>query len=239
MLHTPLAKERRRAQALLWLAEGLPPPAEQISPTRFSCQPSDRLTTGRNEFPCPAREGLDLRARLLDAPRLGPPSLDLSGIIDPLIEAAIRSKIHAIGLGLSPRSGPPNCCVHYLGQAHGIEGLPQERELGDHNASISAGNGPELVGVAAGNLCAKQKGAKNAASRIARCPCCLMLDETIVCPRIRLRCIPATVPICEQAARCPLSGTHNKRSSMGRSISPERRNLPVVDHRGFGPKDSS
>ena len=45
VLHTPLAKERCRAQAVLWLAEGLP---ASRSPTRFrsAVRPS---TTGRND----------------------------------------------------------------------------------------------------------------------------------------------------------------------------------------------
>ena len=45
VLHTPLAKEGCRAQAVLWLAEGLP--AEQIADTfRSAVRPS---ITGRND----------------------------------------------------------------------------------------------------------------------------------------------------------------------------------------------
>src|SRR5262245_38984910 len=77
VLRTPSAKERCRAQAMLWLAEGLS--VEQVAETfQVSRQTvynwADRFLQ---------RAGLDLRARLLDAPRSGrPPSI--SGIIDPL-----------------------------------------------------------------------------------------------------------------------------------------------------------
>ena len=81
VLRTPLAKERCRAQALLWLAEGLP--AEQFADA-FQVS---RQTVYNWAERFRQREGLDLRARLLDAPRSGRPPL-ISGIIDPLIEAA-------------------------------------------------------------------------------------------------------------------------------------------------------
>jgi hypothetical protein len=62
--HTPLVKERSRAQALLWLADG--ESVEQVAEllrvsrqTVYNCAERFRQ-----------REGLDLRARLLDA--LGP-----------------------------------------------------------------------------------------------------------------------------------------------------------------------
>ena len=80
--HTPLAKERCRAQALLWLAEGQSPEevAELLRVTRQTIYNwVDRFR---------AREGLDLRARLLDAPRTGRPPTAL-GIIDPLIAEVI------------------------------------------------------------------------------------------------------------------------------------------------------
>ena len=63
VLHTPLAKERCRAQAVLWLAEGLP--AEQIAET-FQVS---RQTVYNWAERFRQREGLDLRARLFDAPR--------------------------------------------------------------------------------------------------------------------------------------------------------------------------
>ena len=67
VLHTPLAKEGCRAQAVLWLAEGLP--AEQIADT-FQVS---RQTVYNWAERFRQREGLDLRARLLDTPRSGRP----------------------------------------------------------------------------------------------------------------------------------------------------------------------
>ena len=90
VLHTPLAKERCRAQAVLWLAEGLP--AEQIADT-FQVS---RQTVYNWAERFRQREGLDLRARLLDAPRSGRPPL-ISGIIDPLIEAAFAQDPRELG----------------------------------------------------------------------------------------------------------------------------------------------
>ena len=63
--HTPLAKERCRAQALLWLAEGsdVGEIAELLRVSRQTIYNWLSRFQGRSE--------LDLRARLLDAPRLG------------------------------------------------------------------------------------------------------------------------------------------------------------------------
>jgi transposase len=82
VLKTPSAKERCRAQAVLWLAEGLS--VEQIAETfQVSRQ---TVYNWANRFL--QRDGLDLRARLLDAPRPGRPPTIVS-VIDPLIEAAL------------------------------------------------------------------------------------------------------------------------------------------------------
>jgi transposase len=105
VLRTPLAKERCRAQALLWLAEGLS--AEQVAETFDSW--IDRFLR---------REGLDLRDRLLDAPRPGrPPSL--SGIIDPLIGAAFAQDPRELGYHATVWTA--ELLVEYLRQAHGIK----------------------------------------------------------------------------------------------------------------------
>ena len=112
VLHTPLAKERCRAQAVLWLAEGLP--AEQVADT-FQVS---RQTVYNWAERFRQREGLDLRARLLDAPRSGRPPL-ISGIIDPLIEAAFAQDPRE--LGYQSTVWTAELLVHYLGQAHGIE----------------------------------------------------------------------------------------------------------------------
>ena len=79
--HTPWAKERCRAQALLWLAEGsdVADVAERLDVSRQT------VYNWLSRFQ--ERADLDLRARLLDAPRPGrPPSI--AEVIDPLIKVA-------------------------------------------------------------------------------------------------------------------------------------------------------
>lgn len=82
VLRTPSAKERCRAQAVLWLAEGLS--AEQVAETfQVSRQ---TVYNWVNRFL--RRDGLELRARLLDAPRSGRPPA-IAEVIDPLIAAVV------------------------------------------------------------------------------------------------------------------------------------------------------
>jgi transposase len=112
VLHTPWAKERCRAQAVLWLAEGLS--ADQIAET-FQVS---RQTVYNWAERFRQREGLDSRARLLDAPRPGrPPSI--SGIIDPLIEAAFAHDPRELGYHSTVWTAP--LLKEHLKHAHGIE----------------------------------------------------------------------------------------------------------------------
>jgi transposase len=112
VLRTPSAKERCRAQAVLWLAEGLS--AEQVAETfQVSRQ---TVYNWANRFL--RRDGLELRARLLDAPRSGrPPSI--SGIIDPLIEAAFAQDPRQLGYHATVWTA--ELLQQYLGRAHGIK----------------------------------------------------------------------------------------------------------------------
>ena len=111
VLRTPSAKERCRAQAVLWLAEGLS--VEQIAETfQVSRQ---TVYNWANRFL--RRDGLDLRVRLLDAPRPGRPPA-IAEVIDPLIAAA---------LARDPRQSGYHATVWTAGllqqdleQAHGI-----------------------------------------------------------------------------------------------------------------------
>jgi transposase len=88
--HTPWAKERCRAQALLWLAEGSG--VEEVA---------DLLQVSRQTvYNCVSRfqerHGLGSRARLLDAPRPGrPPSA--GGFIDRLIACVIDGDPRVLG----------------------------------------------------------------------------------------------------------------------------------------------
>ena len=108
---TPLAKERCRAQALLWLDEGRS--AEEVSGLLHVSRQSvynwwDRFRQ---------REGLDLRARLLDAPRCGRPPTAL-GIIDPLIAEVIDTDPRKLGYHSTVWTAP--LLREYLQQVHGI-----------------------------------------------------------------------------------------------------------------------
>jgi transposase len=112
VLHTRWAKERCRAQAVLWLAEGLP--AEQIAET-FQVS---RQTVYNWVERFRQREGLDLRARLFDAPRPGrPPSI--AEMIDPLIKALLTQDPRELGYQSGVWTAP--LLREHLKQAHGIE----------------------------------------------------------------------------------------------------------------------
>ena len=109
---TPLAKERCRALALLWLAEGHSA-GEVAGLLRVSRQSvynwADRFER---------REDLDLRARLLDAPRSGRPPT-ASGVIDPLIAEVIDKDPREFGYRSTNWTAA--LLVRYLERAHGIE----------------------------------------------------------------------------------------------------------------------
>jgi transposase len=110
--HTPSAKERSRAQAVLWLAMGVA--AEEVA---------DLLSVTRQTVYNWAerfrqRDGLDLRARLLDAPRPGRPPTAL-GIIDPLIAQLIDKDPREFGYQAVVWTAP--LLMRHLKQAHGVE----------------------------------------------------------------------------------------------------------------------
>jgi transposase len=112
VLHTPWAKERCRAQAVLWLAEGLA--AEQIAET-FQVS---RQTVYNWAERFRQREGLDLRARLFDAPRPGRPA-SIAEMIDPVIEALFAQDPR--DLGYQSTVWTASLLMEHLKQAHGIE----------------------------------------------------------------------------------------------------------------------
>jgi len=122
VLRTPSAKQRCRAQAVLWLAEGLS--AEQVAETfQVSRQ---TVYNWVNRFL--RRDDLELRARLLNAPRPGrPPSI--AEVIDPLIAAAFagdprESGYHATVWDRRVAAAP-------LGARSWDQGLRQEHHRGD------------------------------------------------------------------------------------------------------------
>ena len=110
--HTPLAKERCRAQALLWLAEGSEV-AEVADLLQVSRQTIYNWLSRFQE-----RAQLDLRARLLDAPRLGRPRA-ASGTIDELVAAVIDGDPRQLGDHATVWTAP--LLSRYLQDHHGIE----------------------------------------------------------------------------------------------------------------------
>jgi len=111
VLRTTSAKERCRAQAVLWLAEGLS--AEQVAETfQVSRQ---TVYNWVNRFL--QREDLELRERLLDAPRSGRPPA-IAEVIDPLIAAAFAADPRESGYHATVWTA--ELLQHHLEHAHGI-----------------------------------------------------------------------------------------------------------------------
>jgi transposase len=110
--HTRLAKERCRAQALLWLAEGsdVGEVAEWLGLSRQT------IYNWVSRFQ--DRDGLGLRARLLDATRPGRPRA-AGGTIDELVAAVIDGDPRQIGYHATVWTAPLLRC--YLRGHHGIE----------------------------------------------------------------------------------------------------------------------
>jgi transposase len=109
---TPLAKERCRAQALLWLVEGADV-AEVAELLGVSRQTVYNWLSRFQE-----RADLDLRARLLDAPRRGRPRA-ANGIIDELIAAVIDGDPRPLGYHATVWTAP--LLSQYLREHHKIE----------------------------------------------------------------------------------------------------------------------
>jgi transposase len=110
--HTSLAKERSRAQAVLWLAEGVGAEevAELLGVTRQT------VYNWAERFQ--RRDGLDLRARLLDAPRAGRPPT-AAGVIDPLIAELIDRDPREFGYHATVWTAP--LLMRHLKRSHGVE----------------------------------------------------------------------------------------------------------------------
>ena len=109
--HTASIKPCCRAQALLWLAEG-----ESIEGVADLLHVSRQTVYNRvNQFQ--ERDGLDLGARLGDAPRPGRPRTS-GGVIDPLVAAVIDSDPRTHGYHSTVWTAPLLC--RYLRDHHGI-----------------------------------------------------------------------------------------------------------------------
>jgi transposase len=111
MLQTPSAKERCRAQAVLWLAEG--ETVEQVAELLHVSRQTVYNWIERFE----QRQGFDLRSRVADAPRQGRPPTAL-GIIDPLIAEVIDRDPRDLGYHSTVWTAP--LLREYLEQVHGV-----------------------------------------------------------------------------------------------------------------------
>src|SRR6185312_5747776 len=110
--HTRSAKERSRAQALLWLDEGAA--VEQIAETLFVSRQTVYNWVGRLQD----RSGLDLRGRLADAPRTGRPRTG-HGEVDSLVAQVIDSDPRQLGYHATVWTAP--LLKLYLKDRHAIE----------------------------------------------------------------------------------------------------------------------
>ena len=150
VLRTPSAKERCRAQAVLWLAEGLS--AEQVAETfqvsrqtvynwvnRFLRR--DDLDSGHA---CSTPRG---RAAPLRSPRSSTPGLRRPSLAIP------ASRV------IMPRSGPPSCCSTTWSTLMGSR-PPSRASAWRSHAWVSAGNGPGMSWRHGRRPGAKQKGAE-------------------------------------------------------------------------------
>ena len=195
VLRTPLAKERCCAQVVLWLAEGLS--AEQVAET-FQVSRQTVYNWG-NRFL--RRDDLELRARLLDAPRPGrPPSI--AEVIDPLIEAAFAGDPRQSGYHATVWTA--ELWQHHLEHAHGIKASVQSISVAIARLGLRWKR-PRHELAARPGTCARsrrwlKRGLKDRSRTVI-----LMLDETIVTETPPLyNCYG---PIGEQV-RVPISGEH-------------------------------
>jgi transposase len=110
--HNPVAAERCRAQALLWLDEGEAP--EQVAESlRVS-----RRTVYYRASRIDDRPGVDLKERLADAPRSGRPRAGDGGV-DNRIDEVIDSDPRKLGSHATVWTAPLR--VQYLRDQHDVE----------------------------------------------------------------------------------------------------------------------
>ncbi len=112
LLQLPLSREYLRAQAVLWLGQGVP--VEEVA----DLLDVSRQTVYNWASRFHERAGQDLHARLADAPRPGRPPTG-QGIIDPLITAVIAQDPQEFGFRAATWTAPLLC--QYLRQAHRLD----------------------------------------------------------------------------------------------------------------------
>jgi transposase len=110
--HTPVAKERCRAQALLWLDEG--ETAQRVAELLRVSRRTVYYWVDRLDD----RAGIDLRQRLADAPRPGRPRAGDDGV-GPWIAEVIDTDPRALGCHQTVWTAP--LLVRYLHDQHQVE----------------------------------------------------------------------------------------------------------------------
>jgi transposase len=110
--HNPVAKERCRAQALLWLDEGEGP--EQVAEALRVSRRTVYYWVDRLDD----RDGFDLKQRLADAPRPGRPRAGDDGV-DPWIAEVIDADPRSLGYHQTVWTAP--LLVRYLRDRHQVE----------------------------------------------------------------------------------------------------------------------
>jgi transposase len=111
LLRRPRCPEQHRAQALLWLAQGLP--AAEVADLLGVSRQTIYNWAGRFH----ERAASGLLDRLADAPRSGRPPSG-KGVIDPLIAAVVERSPQDFGLRSATWTAPVLC--QYLRKEHGI-----------------------------------------------------------------------------------------------------------------------
>jgi transposase len=161
ILHSPSAKQCCRAQALLWLAEGesVEGIAELLHVSRQT------VYNWVNRFR--ERDGLDLGARLSDAPRPGRPRTD-GGAIEPLIAEIIDSDPRALGYRATVWTAP--LLSRYLHERHQIS--VSDRTVSRAIARLDIRwKRPRHRLARRPDTWRQAKGGSNAGSRAASAPC--------------------------------------------------------------------
>jgi transposase len=162
LLHSPSCREHRRAQALLWLAQGLP--VEEVADLLGVSRQTVYNWTARFR----QRQGQDPLARLTDAPRSGRPPTG-QGIIDPLIAAVFDQDPRELGYHGTVWTAPLLC--QYLRQGHGIVVSRKTVSRAIDRLDLHWKRPRHQLALRPGTW-RQSKGGSNAASRAARVPSC-------------------------------------------------------------------
>jgi len=161
-LPVPAAREPRRAQALLWLAQGFP--VEDVADLLGISRQT--VSNGARRFQ--DRDGGDLRQRLADAPRSGRPPTAL-GIIDPLLAEGIDRDPRDLGYRATGWTNGP--WRRYLREVH--HASVSRRSVSRALARLSIlWKRPRHQLALRPDTWRQSKGGSNAASATAHAACC-------------------------------------------------------------------